>query len=95
MAAWLQDVNVGDWFQVGRRQLFEIVALDLRAETIEVQYFDGTVAEIAFENWTELAAVPAAAPEDIRGAMDMESMDAIDVWQPMLRNPLERLDLYA
>ena len=39
--------------------------------------------------------MPAAAPEDIRGAMDMERIDAVDVWQPMLRNPLERLDLYA
>lgn len=96
MAAWLQDVNVGDWFQVGSRPPFEVVALDLRAETIEVQYFDGTVAEIDFESWTELAAVPAAPPEDIRGAMDMERVDAVDTWQPAhVRNPLDNLELFA
>lgn len=96
MAGWLRELNVGDWYQVGTNPPFEIVALDVRSETIEVQYFDGTVAEIDFDSWTELAATPAAPPEDWSGAMDMERDVFMDVSRPShWDNPLDHVDLYA
>ena len=61
MAMWLHELSVGDWFQVGNNSPFEIVAIDLRAETVEVQYFDGTVAEIDFDSWIELAATASVS----------------------------------
>ena len=55
-----------------------MVAIDDDDETIEIQYFDGTVAEIDFDSWNEqlLDDLDAAdAPEDWSGAIDMETED--------------------
>ena len=94
MAMWLHELSVGDWFQVGNNSPFEIVAIDLRAETVEVQYFDGTVAEIDFDSWIELAATPAAPPEDWSGAVDMERDVYLDVARPShWDNPLDPVEL--
>ena len=44
---------VGQWYRGGTNELFEVVAIDDKDETIEVQYFDGTVTEIDFDAWNE------------------------------------------
>lgn len=97
MAAWLRELSDGDWYQVGDNPPFEIIAIDVRTETVEVQYFDGTVAEIDFDSWTELAATPAAPPEDWSGAMDMDRDVYMDTSGPsQWDDPLDVLDhLYA
>jgi hypothetical protein len=70
---------VGEWYRGGTNELFEVVAIDHQDETIEIQYFDGTVAEMDFDSWNEhllddlLEA--ADAPEDWSGAVDVESED--------------------
>ena len=50
-----------------------------KIETIEVQYFDGTVTEIEFDSWNEQLLdelIDAAdAPEDWSGAVDVEAED--------------------
>ena len=80
--------------ETGSNSPFEIVAIDLRAETVEVQYFDGTVAEIDFDSWIELAATPAAPPEDWSGAVDMERDVYLDVARPShWDNPLDHVEL--
>ena len=44
---------VGQWYRGGTNELFEVVAIDDQDETIEIQYFDGTVTEIEFDSWNE------------------------------------------
>lgn len=95
MTEWLQDISVGQWYQADSEP-FEIVAIDPENETIEVQYFDGTVEEFDFDSWMELAARPVAPPEDWSGALDVEREDygverdvvSSQGWE----NPLDRLD---
>ena len=95
MAAWLGSVNVGDWYQVGYEEPFEIVAIDIDAETVDIQGFDGTIEEIDFETWSQLGARPVAAPEDWTGAMDMDRNFAFDQMPDGMRgNPLDQIELY-
>jgi hypothetical protein len=69
---------VGQWYRIAD-ELFEIVAIDEADETIEVQYFDGTVTELDFDAWNEqireqrLDAVDA--PEDWSGSVDADAAD--------------------
>jgi hypothetical protein len=55
------------------------VAIDDADQTIEIQYFDGTVAEMDFDSWNEHLwddLIEAAdAPEDWSGAIDVEAED--------------------
>ena len=70
---------VGQWYRGGTNELFEVVAIDDQDQTIEIQYFDGTVAEVDFDSWTEQLMDDlidsADAPEDWSGAVDMEAED--------------------
>jgi hypothetical protein len=60
-------------------ELFEVVAVDDGDETIEIQYFDGTVTEMDFDSWNEQLfdrmLDAADAPEDWSGAVDVEAAD--------------------
>jgi hypothetical protein len=70
---------VGQWYRGATNELFEVVAIDEGDETIEIQYFDGTVTEMDFEAWNEQLLDRmldvADAPEDWSGAVDVESAD--------------------
>ena len=44
---------VGQWYRGGTNELFEVVAIDDQDQTIEIQYFDGTVTEMEFDSWNE------------------------------------------
>ncbi len=70
---------VGQWYRGGTDELFEVVALDDQDQTIEIQYFDGSVTEVDFESWNEQLReelIEAAdAPEDWSGAVDVEAED--------------------
>jgi len=70
---------VGEWYRGGTNELFEVVAIDAQDQTIEIQYFDGTVAEMDFDAWNEQLlddVIEAAnAPEDWSGAIDVETED--------------------
>src|ERR1700733_4253975 len=63
----------------GTNELFEVVAIDDQDQTIEIQYFDGTVTEMDFDSWNEQLLdelIDAAdAPEDWSGAVDVEAED--------------------
>ena len=74
MADWTRGMSVGSWYQ-GEGDPFEVIAVDVRNETVLVQYFDGTLEDFDFESWMELGARPAAAPEDWSGALDMARED--------------------
>jgi len=90
----LQPPAVGEWYQAPPDAPFEIVAVDAESESIEVQYFDGTLEEFDFDAWTSLALVKAAEPEDVSGALDVkgDDYDADDAWRPAWHNPLDDLD---
>ena len=82
---------VGQWYRGGTNELFEVVAIDDADETIEIQYFDGTVTEIEFEAWQELMRdelIDAAdAPEDWSGAVDVEAEDLDREFEDTPRTP--------
>ena len=66
---------IGQWFRRLNGTLFEVVAVDEDARTIELQQFDGTIDEIDLENWADLMLVEVAAPEDWSGSVDMDPID--------------------
>lgn len=74
MGQWLQDVAVGEWYDVAGNP-YEVVGVDVKAEIVLVQHFDGTLEEFDFDQWTELNARQIAAPEDYSGALDIEKAD--------------------
>lgn len=66
---------IGQWFRRPNGTLFEVVAIDDDAATIEIQQFDGTIDEIDFEAWPELLLVDVDPPEDWSGSVDMDPED--------------------
>ena len=74
MAQWLREFSIGDWYQA-EDQSFEIVGIDVKAEIVLVQYYDGALDEIDFDSWGELNARPTAPPENLSGALDADSED--------------------
>ena len=60
-------------------ELLEVVAFDPGDDTVEVQYFDGTVEEFDFDDWRTQRASgaieEAEAPEDWSGSVDVEPED--------------------
>lgn len=71
--------EVGAWYRFSGGEIFEIVALDAEESTIEIQYFDGTIEELDFDEWGERAALgeiePTAEPEDWSGSIDVDPND--------------------
>jgi len=63
---------IGEWYKTAQGEQFEVVALDDDAETVEVQYFDGAVAEFETEVWQSMALVTIAPPEDWSGGYGQE-----------------------
>lgn len=98
MAEWLSDLAVGQWFKADGEP-FEIVGVDPKAEIVLVQHYDGTLEEVDFETWMELAAQACAPPEDYSGALDIEREDygfERDDGTPHLGrwdNPLDLIDI--
>ena len=66
---------VGQWFRRVNGTIFEVVALDEEAGTIEVQQFDGTIDEYELDAWPELLMTEVSAPEDWSGSVDMDPQD--------------------
>jgi hypothetical protein len=67
--------KIGNWFKNSSGQTFEVVALDEKDGTIEIQYFDGAVEELDTDSWEELLVEPIEPPEDWSGSMDIERED--------------------
>ncbi|MFN2287775.1 MAG: DUF6763 family protein [Chromatocurvus sp.] len=75
----MQRPLIGRWYRdLETGELFEVVARDDEAETAEVQYLDGEIAEYEAEVWAALALAPAAEPEDWRSAFELSDEDGID-----------------
>ncbi len=94
MAAQLRPV-VGDWYLTPTGETFEVVAFEPEEETVEIQYFDGSVEELDLDSWLELGAETAQPPEDYSGSLDLarEDYDFDDRAGGVMFNPLDELDL--
>ena len=91
------EPHVGEWYEGADGSTLEIVAYDAAQETIEVQYYDGTLEEYDLDTWFEMNLVPSHPPEDWSGSLDMERADyGVDLDGPAGENhgnPLDSLDL--
>ncbi len=95
------DPIIGNWYEhLDKGQMFEVVALDEDAGTIDIQYFDGDIEELSLDNWYELDVEPSEPPEDWTGAMDDIERDdlgytdtemAREEWSEPLRDMKSRL----
>lgn len=90
------EPRIGDWYRTVTGDNFEIVALDPDDETLEIQYFDGTIEELDLDTWYELNIEPTEPPEDWSGSLDIErddygvdlEMRSGEAWN----NPLDNID---
>ena len=67
--------TIGDWYKNSIGDTFEVVAEDEEDETLELQYFDGTLEELDRETWESMHAEAIEPPEDWRGSMDVSPED--------------------
>lgn len=67
---------VGDWYE-SHGEVFEVIAVDDDEGTVEVQYADGTIAELDVEDWSTRAKAgalhPSDPPEDPQGSFDVDT----------------------
>lgn len=75
--------RIGDWYKNTTGDAFEIVAKDEQDETLELQYYDGTVEELDRETWESMQPEAIEPPEDWSGSMDVsrEDMQYPEDWE--------------
>jgi hypothetical protein len=88
--------RIGDWYKNTTGESFEIVAQDEDDDTLELQYFDGTVEELDQESWESMHPEPIEPPEDWSGSMDLSNEDTQhpEIWAETedWMSELERMD---
>jgi hypothetical protein len=63
--------SVGQWYKnMETGETFEVVALADDGMSIEIQYFEGEVAEFESDTWAELVLSLLPPPEDWSGPFD-------------------------
>lgn len=67
--------KLDSWYEDGEGRHFKIVAIDDRDNTIEIQYFDGDVAEVENDTWYLLDLESVADPGDGSGPFDGVEQD--------------------
>lgn len=91
------ELIIGGWYRRTDASLFEVVAIDDYASTVEIQHFDGTLDEVDVEVWPTLLIERVGAPEDWSGSIDMDPEDYAGDEQNEIplgwHDPLEVLDL--
>lgn len=84
---------IGKWYlDNADKQLFEIVAIEEEDDTIEIQYFDGSIEELDSELWDEMELTSAAPPEDWSGPFD--DLEADDMADPDIPAELSGFNEY-
>lgn len=88
--------RIGDWYKNTIGDHFEVVAQDIDDDTLELQYYDGTVEELDTETWEYMHPEPIEPPEDWRGSMDVDREDCQnpEIWVETAdwMRQLERMD---
>lgn len=90
---------IGDWYESGAGDMFEVVAIDRDEGSVEIQYFDGAIEELDLETWLDLELAPVEPPEDYSGSLDLAREDFLADYDDSPRrfglagnNPLDALD---
>ena len=90
--------GIGKWFRRANGTLFEVVAVDESAGTIDIQQFDGTIDEIDLDAWLEWLTIEVSAPEDWSGSVDMDPEDFVSANNEEMpagfHDPLDFLDRF-
>ncbi len=75
MAAKLDPI-MGNWYcHLDKGQRFFVAAVDEKAETVEVQHFDGDVEEFDLDTWYQLDIDVCEAPVNWSGPFDIGNVD--------------------
>ncbi|MDM3869949.1 hypothetical protein QSV34_01135 [Porticoccus sp. W117] len=90
--------EIGSWYQDAEEDvLFEVVAVDDSAGTIEIQLLGGEVSELDFETWGQMLILGAEAPEDWRASYELSSEDSHELDDIAIpespQDPLSTLDV--
>lgn len=89
-----QHPQIGIWYEDRSFDtIFEVVAIDEDAGTIELQYANGDIDEIELDQWDHGAFVTAPPPEDAYGAYGMDEYDEWDDEGALQSQPVERFHL--
>ena len=90
---------VDSWYhQAEKAQKFLVTAIDEHSDTVEIQYFDGTLDEIELVTWYGMDVETVEAPEDWTGPVDMEDLGSIDAemssedWEAPYNEEMEKLN---
>lgn len=71
MNVYVGKPEIGQWYtHTDKGEAFLVVGRDERAQTIEIQNFDGDIDEIDDEVWATLSLERSEAPEDFTGPLD-------------------------
>ena len=66
---------IGNWYRHENGDIFEVVALDEKDNTVEIQYYDGTIEELDIDAWEQLEIEESEAPDDWTGSLDADDED--------------------
>ncbi len=84
----LSDLQIDSWYQDPQTgNAFRVVALDRASDSIEIQFFNGDLAEYDFASWAESNFTPIEAPEDWSGPFDDVEIDDFGYSDPDVHEP--------
>lgn len=64
------------WYQdTASARSFQIVAVDIENDAIDIQYFDGDITELDFASWVQSGFIPIQPPEDWSAPYDELDVD--------------------
>lgn len=84
----VQTPQIGSWYASSYLpDIFEVVAIDDDHGTIEIQYENGDLDELEFDEWQTGRFLTASPPDDTQGALGVHGEDGWDD-DLQLENPL-------
>lgn len=84
---------IGMWYRAADfPQAFQVVAVDRDSQSVDIEYFDGTLDEWPLTQWAHLGAEPCESPQDDSGPFDCRDGDVDDLADEAaaLVEPIER-----
>lgn len=79
-----QHPLIGSWYEdVPSESVFEVVAIDEYAGTVEIQYSEGSLDQLDLNQWDPVTFRPTSPPGDTLSAFGMNSDDDWDDEMPV------------
>ena len=75
MATEVDPIEFSWYAIVDKGQRFMVEAVDMENRLIDVQYFDGELDELEFDEWYQLDLEPTEAPVNWSGPIDIGEQD--------------------